>query len=254
MEFKDKLKKIRTEKGITQLELAKAIFVSRSAVAKWENGHGLPSEESRQALCEYFAVESSFFDTDEPEQIIVEKNKKIDTRDRIIAAIAYVVAVFIILSFLLSHFGFALSSRSAVAGLDWPVIDTFEYDFYISVPDNDDGTGFIRSVYAVQQFGPWYVSVDSDRVLSLDTADGTHIGDIYCHNGWGRTYCFYISAWERVEGPSLAFKYLYLTDEITINGEVIELYRGSYFVLSEDIETVEILGQEVQVSVPEWSK
>lgn len=76
MEFKDKLKKIRTEKGITQLELAKAIFVSRSAVAKWENGHGLPSEESRQALCEYFAVESSFFDTDGQNKLLLKRIRR----------------------------------------------------------------------------------------------------------------------------------------------------------------------------------
>lgn len=95
--------------------------------------------------------------------------------------------MFIILSFFLSHFGFALSSRSAVSGLDWPVIDTFEYDFYISVPDNDDGTAYIGTVFAVQQFGPWYVSVDADRYLSLDTADGTHIGDIVITDGGAHT-------------------------------------------------------------------
>lgn len=38
MEFKDKLKKLRTEKGISQQALADAIHISRSAVAKWENG------------------------------------------------------------------------------------------------------------------------------------------------------------------------------------------------------------------------
>ena len=52
MAFKDRLKEFRQFKKITQSELAKMIFVSRSAVAKWENGLGLPSdvnltEESR---------------------------------------------------------------------------------------------------------------------------------------------------------------------------------------------------------------
>ena len=36
MEFKDQLKNYRTARGISQQALADAIFVSRSAVAKWE--------------------------------------------------------------------------------------------------------------------------------------------------------------------------------------------------------------------------
>ena len=38
MQFNERLKELRLKKGISQAELAKAIFVSRSAVAKWENG------------------------------------------------------------------------------------------------------------------------------------------------------------------------------------------------------------------------
>ena len=38
MEFCDKLKELRTEKGISQTKLAADIHISRSAVAKWENG------------------------------------------------------------------------------------------------------------------------------------------------------------------------------------------------------------------------
>ena len=35
MQFNERLKELRLKKGISQAELAKAIFVSRSAVAKW---------------------------------------------------------------------------------------------------------------------------------------------------------------------------------------------------------------------------
>ena len=50
MELKDKLKKLRQDKGMTQAQLAEALFVSRSTIAKWENGLGLPSEDSMAAL------------------------------------------------------------------------------------------------------------------------------------------------------------------------------------------------------------
>ena len=77
MEFKDKLKALRREKGISQQALADAIFVSRSAVAKWENGLGFPNEESLAALQEYFSVPAGDFSTQKPETVIVQKNKRI---------------------------------------------------------------------------------------------------------------------------------------------------------------------------------
>ena len=56
MQFKDKLKELRINAGISQKQLADAIFISRSAVAKWENGLGLPSKTSYDALLNYFDI------------------------------------------------------------------------------------------------------------------------------------------------------------------------------------------------------
>ena len=43
--FSKKLKELRNEKGLTQEELGKIIFVSRSAIAKWEQGKGMPCKD-----------------------------------------------------------------------------------------------------------------------------------------------------------------------------------------------------------------
>ncbi len=75
MEFGKKLKKLRTEQGMSQQQLADAIYVSRSAVAKWENGLGIPSEESREALVNYFEVPVEYFLIENPEAVIIEKNR-----------------------------------------------------------------------------------------------------------------------------------------------------------------------------------
>ena len=56
MEFSERLKELRSEKGISQAKLAADIHISRSAVAKWENGLGLPSDESLKLLAEYFGI------------------------------------------------------------------------------------------------------------------------------------------------------------------------------------------------------
>ncbi len=76
MELKEKLKKARNEQKISQQALADAIFVSRSAVAKWESGLGVPCDESMDALEKYFGVEKNYFLTDMPDEVIVIKNIK----------------------------------------------------------------------------------------------------------------------------------------------------------------------------------
>ena len=42
MLFAEMLKKLRLEKGLTQRELAERVYVTRSAVVRWENGSRLP--------------------------------------------------------------------------------------------------------------------------------------------------------------------------------------------------------------------
>ncbi|MBE6676157.1 MAG: helix-turn-helix transcriptional regulator, partial [Ruminococcaceae bacterium] len=56
MEFSERLKELRSEKGISQAKLAADIHISRSAVAKWENGLGLPNDESLKLLADYFGI------------------------------------------------------------------------------------------------------------------------------------------------------------------------------------------------------
>jgi len=56
MEFNEKLQKLRKQKGLTQEELANALFVSRAAVSKWESGRGYPNIDSLKAMAKFFSV------------------------------------------------------------------------------------------------------------------------------------------------------------------------------------------------------
>lgn len=56
MEFHEKLQELRKNRGLTQEELAKALFVSRTAVSKWESGKGYPSIDSLKELSRFFSV------------------------------------------------------------------------------------------------------------------------------------------------------------------------------------------------------
>ena len=56
MEFNEKLQELRKQKRLTQEELAQALFVSRTAVSKWESGRGYPSIDSLKEISKYFSV------------------------------------------------------------------------------------------------------------------------------------------------------------------------------------------------------
>ena len=56
MEFHEKLQELRKSKGLTQEELAEALYVSRTAVSKWESGRGYPSIDSLKEISRFFGV------------------------------------------------------------------------------------------------------------------------------------------------------------------------------------------------------
>lgn len=56
MEFHEKLQELRRQKGLTQEELAQQLFVSRTAISKWESGRGYPNIDSLKAISAYFSI------------------------------------------------------------------------------------------------------------------------------------------------------------------------------------------------------
>ena len=57
MLFAETLKKIRTEKGLTQRELAERLYVTRTSVNRWENGTRLPDAAMILKLSEALGVD-----------------------------------------------------------------------------------------------------------------------------------------------------------------------------------------------------
>lgn len=60
MNFKENLKELRLQKGLTQKQLAKELHFSLSAINKWENGKKEPSISSLIILAKYFQVSTDF--------------------------------------------------------------------------------------------------------------------------------------------------------------------------------------------------
>ena len=56
MEFYQKLQQLRKQKNLTQEQLAEQLFVSRTAVSKWESGRGDPNLESLKCISKLFSI------------------------------------------------------------------------------------------------------------------------------------------------------------------------------------------------------
>ena len=56
MEFNEKLQALRKQKGLTQEELAEKLYISRTAVSKWESGRGYPNIDSLKAISKLFGI------------------------------------------------------------------------------------------------------------------------------------------------------------------------------------------------------
>lgn len=54
MNTKNILLELRTQKGLTQDELAEKVFVTRQAVSRWENGETIPNTETLKLLSKIF--------------------------------------------------------------------------------------------------------------------------------------------------------------------------------------------------------
>lgn len=80
MEFHEKLQELRKSRGLTQEELAEALYVSRTAISKWESGRGYPSIDSLKEISNYYSVTIDDLLSSEKLLSIAEKENKSNLR------------------------------------------------------------------------------------------------------------------------------------------------------------------------------
>lgn len=86
MDFGEKLKRLRSDNGFTQEELAEKLYVTRTAISKWETGRGLPSIDSLKTISEMFRVSIDELISDSD----IETKRAADEKR---AKIMYVIAI-----------------------------------------------------------------------------------------------------------------------------------------------------------------
>ena len=253
MELRDNLKRLRRERGLTQAQLAEKLFVSRSTVAKWENGLGLPSAESMAALEEIFGVPMQELATAEPETVIVEKNRRLHLIWQItswvlilaLSALSFVLPIAIIKG----EYGFT-PDMAAGSYADKESIDTGDYRIYYYVFEGDFEDG--RHWVLPQGYKPvkkhfWGSTVAYDDVKSqIVTKNNYVVGRLYTIKGKDGYYhllkkTLIVSAEGEGEGATVQTPEELLTAEtVTVGGVDYPLQRGFFFVTDEPIRYFKI--------------
>lgn len=77
MEFNEKLQYFRKKSNLTQEELAEKLFVSRTAISKWESGRGMPIISSLKAISEVFNISiDELLSSEEIIEVAEKENKE----------------------------------------------------------------------------------------------------------------------------------------------------------------------------------
>ena len=114
MEFNEKLQELRKSRSMTQEELAEALFVSRTAISKWESGRGYPSIDSLKEISRYFSVTIDDLICSD-EMISVAENEKRELADKYVSLICNSLDILLAILLFIPAFGNGTASPEAVS-------------------------------------------------------------------------------------------------------------------------------------------
>ena len=80
MTLGEKIREVREQKGVSQNDLSKSIFVSPEEIGRWESNKDIPSKRRLEDLEKYFNLEKDFFISQEEYEVldkVFEKKRKI---------------------------------------------------------------------------------------------------------------------------------------------------------------------------------
>lgn len=129
MEFSEKLQELRKQKGLTQEELAELLYVSRTAVSKWESGRGYPNIDSLKAISKYFSVSLDELLSSDAILTIAEeesKQKENHARNLVFGLLDCSVAMFLFLPFFGQKVGGVIQEVS--------LLSLTEIEPYVKIP------------------------------------------------------------------------------------------------------------------------
>ena len=118
MEFSQKLQALRKSRDLTQEELSSQLYVSRTAISKWESGRGYPNIESLKAIAAFFGITvDELLSTDEMLSVAEANSRQKDARfrDLIYGLLDLSMALLFFLPFFASRVDNVIESTSLVS-------------------------------------------------------------------------------------------------------------------------------------------
>lgn len=132
MEFSEKLQELRKSRSLTQEELAEALFVSRTAVSKWESGRGYPSIDSLKEISRFFSVTIDELICSD-EMITVAENEKKEFLGKYICLICGIMDILSAILTFIPVFGNGAASSEAVTLFSLNGVNLWVKIVYIAV-------------------------------------------------------------------------------------------------------------------------
>ncbi len=129
MEFNLKLQELRKNKGLTQEQLASELYVSRTAISKWESGRGYPSIDSLKIIAKFFSVSvDSLISSDEILILAEEQDKR--KKSYFVDLIYGLLDLFVILMLFIPFF--ATKNNDSVKSISLIYLNTIQTHIKIS--------------------------------------------------------------------------------------------------------------------------
>ena len=132
MEFSEKLQELRKSREMTQEELAEALFVSRTAISKWESGRGYPSIDSLKEISRFFSVTIDDLICSD-EMITVAENEKKELAHKYISLICNALDILLAILLFIPAFGNGSGSPETVSLFDLTGISPWGKIIFIAV-------------------------------------------------------------------------------------------------------------------------
>lgn len=194
--FSDKLKKLRLSKNLTQDQLAKLIYVSRSAVAKWEQNRGFPNIDALQRISKIFEVSIDDLLSDKELKIleVINNKKKISLQRKIIISLSILTAIILIafISLTVIYHPRTISKYvKSNSNNNFVKIEIINYDEDIIVVEKSEADSFLNEILAIKVI-PSYLFVQkvvSSYTVNLYNDDTVYqLNNYYIYDGKTRTY------------------------------------------------------------------
>ena len=162
MLFADTMKKLREEKGLSQNEIAKRMYVTRTTVSRWESGHRLPDAAMITRLSDVLGVDvniliSAAAQSDETPIVIMVDDNKVFLNDGM-PIIEEVIPNAAVIGFTKPSEAveYAKANRIALAFLDIEMIDVSGLDVCRKLLEINQRTNVVYlTAYRDYSFDAW---------------------------------------------------------------------------------------------------